>query len=62
MRWTVALLAALLDRVRRATKLEAPNLTVINMEMLESSLVHAASQGARARAESQRHRAARSKA
>ncbi len=38
MRWTVALLAALLSACAAQTKLEAPNLAVINMEMLESSL------------------------
>lgn len=38
MRWTVALLAALLSACAAQTKLEAPNLSVINMEMLESSL------------------------
>lgn len=38
MRWTVALLAALLSACAAQTKLEAPNLSVINLEMLESSL------------------------
>jgi LEA14-like dessication related protein len=38
MRWTVALLAALLCACAAQTQLEAPNLSVINMEMLESSL------------------------
>ena len=38
MRWTVALLAALLSACASQPKLEAPNLAVINMEMLESSL------------------------
>lgn len=38
MRWTVALIAALLCACAAQTKLEAPNLSVINMEMLESSL------------------------
>jgi LEA14-like dessication related protein len=38
MRWTVALLAALLSACASQAKLEAPNLSVVNMEMLESSL------------------------
>jgi LEA14-like dessication related protein len=38
MRWTVALIAALLCACAAQTKLEAPNLSIINMEMLESSL------------------------
>jgi LEA14-like dessication related protein len=38
MRWTVALMAVLLFACAAQTKLEAPNLSVINMEMLESSL------------------------
>ena len=38
MRWTVALLAALLSACAAQSKLEAPNLSVIGMEMLESSL------------------------
>ena len=38
MRWTVALIAALLCACAAQTKLEPPNLSVINMEMLESSL------------------------
>jgi LEA14-like dessication related protein len=38
MRWIVALSAALLCACAAQTQLEAPNLSVINMEMLESSL------------------------
>ena len=38
MRWTVALMAVLLGACAAQTQLEAPNLSVINMEMLESSL------------------------
>ncbi len=38
MRWTVTLMAALLSACASQSKLEAPNLSVINMEMLESSL------------------------
>jgi LEA14-like dessication related protein len=37
MRWTVALLAALLGACA-TTQLEPPNLSIVNMEMLESSL------------------------
>jgi LEA14-like dessication related protein len=38
MRWTVALMTVLLSACAAQTQLEAPNLSVINMEMLESSL------------------------
>ena len=38
MRWIVAVLAVLLSACAAQTKLEAPNLSVVNMEMLESSL------------------------
>lgn len=38
MRWSVALLAALLSACASQARLEAPNLSIINMQMLESSL------------------------
>lgn len=38
MRWTVTLIAALLSACASQPKLEAPNLSVIGIEMLDSSL------------------------
>jgi LEA14-like dessication related protein len=38
MRWTLALMAVLLGACAAQAKLESPNLSIINMEMLESSL------------------------
>ncbi|HJS21037.1 MAG TPA: LEA type 2 family protein [Steroidobacteraceae bacterium] len=38
MRWIVVVMVALLSACAAQTQLEAPNLSVINMEMLESSL------------------------